>query len=195
MTFVLRNLSNAFTISVFVIGVSRIVNIPYENPLIDNLGLVLGLACGIATFFISEVVNRRILATKEDTARALLKSVLPPQETLLAFVLGFTGPSRAVIAPFARVIGTLVLPMRSKWYYLGVTSQSLAVVRVHHNKPTGESRVWPRSQVLELSFDRPAFSEPRITIQFSSEQMVLRVEDSAFIDRADELERVWNRRH
>lgn len=154
-----------------------------------GLVIALGLAGGAYLFF--EWLRKYTLAQQEKTANSIFAPVLPLGETLLAFTQGYTGPGRTgMVLLFGALGDAIINAPRRKWYYVGVTRQSLLLVQVKGKKPTGVQQVLPRREVSHLSFESGVLKEPKLILQFAVESIELRV-NSSMVKRAKEVDAAW----
>lgn len=190
--FTLRNIANAFTIFLLVILFADILSLIYSAPAIESAAPVVGLSLGVTTYFVSERINQRIFADQENAGQSLLQSVLPSGERLQAFTLAYTTRDRPLM-PFILYISILDQLTSDKWYFIGASQQSLAIVQVKHNRPTGMSRVWRRSEVKEFEYRTPLFQAPQLTLQLPSGRMELLIKGYGMTAHVEELVRAWER--
>ncbi len=169
-----------------------VIRTGYRNfeSLTDYIPVLIAAAFGALTYFLCDLVMEHKHANEEKIARAILQPVLPAGETLLASTFGFTGPSHAA----RYVVGIwddLSLNRRRRWYYVGISQRSLAIVKVKGGMPTGKY-VLRRSQVMQVKLDKIAISGPRLLMQFAADPMILWIDgDYTMTRRAEELMRVW----
>lgn len=155
------------------------------------IGLVFALAIGAGSYFLFDRLLRRADARQDETARQLFAPVLPPGETLLGFVQGYTGPGHAgMVLLFGAVGDAIVNSPRRRWYYVGLTRQYLILLQVNGRRPTGVQQVLRRSEVRQLGFESGAFKEPKVILQFPAETMELRLEAN-MTSRAKEMDAIW----
>ncbi|MGC1377824.1 MAG: hypothetical protein WA821_16445 [Anaerolineales bacterium] len=154
------------------------------------IALVIALALAVGSYFLFGALQKRNLVQQQKIADQVLGPVLPSGESLLAFVHGYTGPGRTgMILLFGALGDALINGPRRKWYYLGITRQSLLLVQVNGKKPTGVKQVLRRGEV-QLAFESGALKEPRLTLQFAAERMELRVE-AGMVTKAKEVAAAW----
>jgi hypothetical protein len=155
------------------------------------IALIIALALGVGSYFVFEALQKRALAQQEKTAQEIIAPLLPAGETLLAFAQGYIGPGRTGMVIMFGVLGdALINAPRRKWYYVGISRQTLALVQVNGKRPTGVQQVLRRSDVRQLTFDSGAFKEPKLLLQFAAENMELRL-DGSMIKRAKALDAAW----
>jgi hypothetical protein len=156
------------------------------------IALFTALVLGVVFYFVSDGVQKRSLAQQEKGAQKILAPALPAGETLLAFMKGYTGPGRTGMTLMFGALGdALVNAGRRKWYYVGLTRQYLALVEVKGKKPTGVQQVVRRGEISQLEWQKGAFKEPKLVIQFIADRMELRV-DYNMLNRAKEIDRLWH---
>ncbi len=172
------------------------VVLPFMQSETQTLGWVIALVVaagvGVGSYFFLVWVQKRAAVQQDKIARNLLAPALPPGEEILLFVQGYTGPGRTGMTfAFGALGDALINTPRRKFYYLGLTRQSLVLVQVKGVKPTGVSQVLRRGEVTSLEFDSGAFKEPKLVLQIAGERMELRL-DYNWIKHAKEVNAAWN---
>ncbi|MBI3737944.1 MAG: hypothetical protein HY258_02740 [Chloroflexi bacterium] len=153
---------------------------------------ILALGIGVGSYFLFDFLQKRSFANQEKTAHEILDPVLPPGETLLAYVHGFTGPGRTGMILLFGILGDALFNAgRRKWYYVGITKQYLVLVQVNGKKPAGVQQVVRRNEVGHFAFEASGFKEPRLALQFTVEPVELLVEGN-MVKRAKEMDALWH---
>ena len=152
------------------------------------IGLVLALVIAVGAYFLFGALQKRAMAQQEKTANEVLGPALPAGESLRSFILGYTGPGRTGMILLLGALGdALINGPRRKWYYVGITKQTLVLVQVNGKKPTGVTQMLHKGEV-QMTFDGGL--EPRLVLQFAAERMELRVE-AGMVTRAKEISAAW----